>query len=142
PKGWPKPSWWRVRQHGQYEGDLFNPGSWKQVAHVLYDLWELPILEWNKDPRTGEDTTPSTNADVLLRLETYETEGEQQDWLHALRLYRKATKLLSYFEAWPRYMTDGRMHPRFRPLKTVTGRLASEAPNIQNVPRDKDIRSM
>ena len=142
PKGWPKPSWWRVRQHGQYEGDLFNPGSWQQVGHVLYELWGLPILEWNKDKVTGENTTPSTNADVLLRLETYEATGLQQEWLHKLRLYRKATKLLSYFEAWPRYIIEGKMHPRFRPLKTVTGRLASEKPNIQNVPRDKDIRSM
>jgi len=141
PDGWPKPSWWRVRTHGQYEGDLFNPGSWKQVAHILFDLWGLTPLEWNED-QDGNPTTPSTNADVLLRIETYEAVGAQQEWLHSLRAYRKATKLLSYFHAWPNQVdNDGWLHPRYKPLHVVTGRLSSERPNIQNVPRTKGVRS-
>jgi DNA polymerase I-like protein with 3'-5' exonuclease and polymerase domains len=152
PKGWPRPSSWRVRDlvdssgeilvrgMGKWEGLDFNPGSWKQVAHILYDIWDLPILEWNKDD-DGNETTPSTNADVLLMLETYETQGDQQDWLHSLRAYRKATKLLTYFEAWPDQTDDsGWLHPRYRPLKTKTGRLSSDSPNIQNVPRSKEVR--
>lgn len=142
PKGWPKPSWWRVREHGKYEGQLFNPGSWQQVGHALFDLWGLTPLEWNED-KDGNPTTPSTNADVLLRIETDEATGVQARWLANLRAYRKATKLLSYFHAWPG-LTDekGWLHPRYKPLHVVTGRLSSERPNIQNVPRTKEVRSM
>lgn len=141
PDGWPKPSWWRVRDHGKYYGHLFNPGSWQQVSHVLFDIWGLTPLEWNED-KDGNPTTPSTNADVLLRIETHEAVGESQVWLSNIRAYRKATKLLSYFHAWPE-QTDARgwLHPRYKPLHVVTGRLSSDSPNIQNVPRTKEVRS-
>ena len=140
PTGWPKPSWWRVKTHGKYEGDLFNPGSWKQVAHILFDLWDLEPIVWNED-KDGNPTTPSTNADVLLQLETFHTDGDQQAWLHQLREYRKVTKLLSYFHAWPEQTDgDGWLHPRYKPLHVVTGRLSSENPNIQNVPRERTVR--
>ncbi len=155
PKGWPKPSWWRVndklekssgeilvRGMGKYHPPgIFNPGSANQVRHILFDLWGLEPIEWNTDD-DGNETTPSTNADVLLQLETFYTEGEQQEWLTKLRAYRKATKLLTYFHSWPN-LTDeqGWLHPRYRPLRVVTGRLSSDSPNIQNVPRTKEVRS-
>lgn len=140
-KGWPKPAYWRVKTHGAYDGHIFNPGSWKQVAHILFDLWDLEPLEWNTDA-DGNRTTPSTNADVLLRLETHHTTGKKQEWLHQLRSYRKATKLLTYFTSWPNLVDDsGWLHPRYKPLHTVTGRLSSQGPNIQNVPRLKEVRS-
>lgn len=141
PKGWPKPGWWRVGELGQYDGSYFNPGSWQQVGHVLFDLWNLTPLEWNEDS-DGNPTSPSTSADVLLRIETHEAEGVQEVWLSKLREYRKATKLLSYFHAWPDLQDwNGWLHPRYKPLHVVTGRLSSETPNIQNVPRTKEVRS-
>jgi DNA polymerase I-like protein with 3'-5' exonuclease and polymerase domains len=154
PKGWPRPSNWRVNDvydketgefiregDGKWDGTQFNPGSTKQVQHIIFDQWSLTPLEYNTND-DGEVTSPSTNADVLLRIETYEAEGAQQEWLHQLRAYRKASKLLTYFHAWPHQTDpDGWLHPRYRPLKTVTGRLASDSPNIQNVPRQKEVRS-
>lgn len=157
-KGWPKPSWWRVRDKlEEFSGEtliagmgsyyekhphgLFNPGSPNQVRHVLFDLWDLEPIEYNTDD-DGNETTPSTSADVLLQLETWHTEGAQQEWLTKLRAYRKATKLLSYYHSWPK-LTDavGWLHPRYRPLKVVTGRLSSDSPNIMQVPRQKEVRS-
>ena len=139
---WPKPTKWKVTQDGPYEAPgIFNPASPNQVRHVLYDLWDLPVLEYTKKDNKPTDT-PSTNADVLLRLETHETTGKKQKWLSMLRDYRKQTKTLSYLHAWPGFMdADGWMHPRYKPLHVVTGRLSSEKPNIMQVPRSKEIRS-
>ena len=139
PDGWPKPSWWRVREHGKYGGNHFNPNSPQQVGYVLFDHYELPVLE---ETETGN---PSTSADTLLQLEVMdETPDAARDWLSTLRSYRKHFKLTSsYLEAWPRYINgDDKMHPRFRPLKVATGRLSSSNPNIQQVPRDKEFRSI
>jgi DNA polymerase-1 len=141
PNGWPKPSWWRIKEHGQYEGQLFNPASSHQVRHILFDLWGLPPLEYTKDKDGNETDTPSTNKDVLLQLETYFTKGKQQEWLHRLREYRVSNKMLSTLRSYPKYMdSDGWIHPRYKPLHVVTGRLSSEKINIQNVPRDKAVR--
>lgn len=145
PKGWPKPSWWRVRQHGKYEGDIFNQASSKQVGHVLYDLWNLPVLLWNTD-EAGNETSPSTNADTLLELEILCREkgwDDKAQWIANLLTYRKHTKLLSYYQSWPKYMDDKNwLHPRYKPLHTVTGRLSSESPNIQQVPRQTEVRAV
>ncbi len=143
PKGWNKPSWWR-KADGEYTyPGLFNPGSHQQVRYLLFDHWGLPPLEYTKDKDGEETATPSTNKDVLLMLETYHTEGTKQAWLKDLREYRKATKLLSYYVAWPdQWDEKGWLHPRYKPLHVVTGRLSSEKPNIQNVPRDSDTRSI
>jgi len=156
---WPQPSSWRVtdkidpetgeilikgrgRYRDQHPQGLFNPGSWQQVGHILFDLWELPILKMNTDD-DGNETHPSTDKDVLLLLETYHTTGEQQEWISKLRTYRKANKALTAsLRGWPKQWDRfGWLHPRFKPLSVVTGRLASESPNIQQVPRDKRFRN-
>ncbi len=144
PKGWTKPGWWRIGKHGKYEyPGLFNPASSQQVAYLLFDEWALPPLEYTKDKEGNETSNPSTNKDVLLMLETYHTEGDQQQWLHDLRTYRQETKLLSYYTAWPGQVDeDGWLHPRYKPLHAVTGRTSSEKPNIQNIPRKQLIRAM
>jgi DNA polymerase I-like protein with 3'-5' exonuclease and polymerase domains len=141
PKGWPKPSWWRVGKHGKWEGKVFNPGSPHQVRHILYDVWSLPILEWTDNE---ENPQPTTGADVLLQLETYHATGPQQEWLLKLREFRKADKVLtSYLQSWPDlWDKDGWLHPRYKPLHVVTGRLSSDQPNVQNIPRDKEFRDL
>lgn len=136
--GWPKPSWWRVRTHGKYEGDYFNPGSYKQVGEVLYDYYALPVIKWTD---TGNK---STDKDVLAQLEARdETPEPCREFLKHLRQYRRDYKVLnSYLVSWPKFITADRMHPRFKPLHVVTGRLSSEKPNIQQVPRTTEFRSL
>lgn len=136
--GWPKPSWWR-KAHGEYDGSYFNPGSPKQVGAALFDFWKLPILE------ITDAGAPSTGKDVLIQLEAADdTPEEARQFLTALRDYRKTTKILnSYLNSWPSHIDpDDKMHPRFKPLHVVTGRLSSEKPNIQQVPRTAEFRSL
>jgi DNA polymerase-1 len=123
PKGWPK--------------GLFNPRSTKQVAHVLYDQFGLPVLE-----RT-EKGAPGTSAAVLTDLVFYSGEISEP-WRQQLISHRSLQKQVSsYLESWPKLLdSDDKFHPRFKPLHVVTGRLSSEHPNIQNVPRDPRYRGV
>jgi DNA polymerase-1 len=143
----PLPSYgeeWKGRKRKADPPPPFNPGSPEQVRHVLFDIFQLPPLAWNEDKVTGEPTTPKTDADSLLMLETDHANPQQEVWISRLREYRKASKVLnSYLLSWPELVgDDGRLHPRYKPLHVVTGRLSSEMPNIQNVPRTKEFRSV
>ena len=137
--GWAKPSWWRIKTHGQYDGSYFNPASPQQVSKALYGEWGLPVLE------VTDSGAASTGGDVLLRHESDDDTPEHaREFLTHLRAYRKDTKILnSYLKSWPNYIDkEGKMHPRFKPLHVVTGRLSSEKPNIQQVPRGNEFRSL
>jgi DNA polymerase-1 len=117
-------------------GDL-NPSSPKQVGRYLYEEHGLPVIA------TTDTGAPSTAADTLAQLVPLTT-GEISEWILRLRDYREKSKLLSsYLDSWPALIgEDGRMHPRYKPLHVVTGRLSSENPNIQNVPRLPQFRGV
>ena len=105
-------------------GHEFNPDSPKQLAVVLFDEMNLPVLKRTK-------TGPSTNSTVLEQLAV-------QHELPALVLdYRKLTKLLStYLTALAQriHPRTGRVHTSFHQTGTATGRLSSSDPNLQNIP--------
>lgn len=80
-------------------------------------------------------TDYSTDDDVL---QSY----PDNDVCMALRDYGDAAKLLStYIQAWlgtddkPAMIHDGRIHTWLKNYGTVTGRLSSSKPNLQNIPR-------
>lgn len=88
-----------------------------------------------KDPLTGvEGKRPSTSSPELL----YMHAGDP--WVRKLCLeYRKLAKLLStYLTKWPVQAQEGRIYARFNQTGTVTGRLSSSGPNLQNVPARGD----
>ena len=106
-------------------GTALNPNSPKQLAAVLFEQRGLPVIK--KTP-----TGPSTDASVLERLAE-----EHGDKLCALILqYRELHKLKStYVDALPRCIAaDGRIHTSFHQAVAATGRLASNDPNLQNIP--------
>lgn len=130
PKGWPK--------HKEPEKNKqFNPGSAAQVRHVLFDHFGLPVL------KLTDKGKPSTDEETLTLL-AIDAKGEAADYMERLLQYRRVDKALnSYLYAWPKLMDDaGYLHPRYKPLHVVTGRLSSELPNIQQVPRDKAFRNV
>jgi DNA polymerase-1 len=105
-------------------GDEFNIDSPKQLAVVLFDKFNLPVV---KKTKTG----PSTDADVLQQLAA----------LHPLPAkvvaYRQAMKLKNtYVDALPLLVCEktGRVHTSFRQDVAATGRLSSTEPNLQNIP--------
>ncbi len=116
-------------------GGSINLNSPKQLATVLFDKLQLPILKRTK-------TGPSTDADVLEQL------ADQGHEVPKLLLeYRELQKLRStYVDVLPQkvHRTTGRIHTSFNQIGAATGRLSSSEPNLQNIPvrtpRGEEIR--
>ena len=108
-------------------GTEFNINSTKQLAEVLFDRLNLPH---GKKTKTGY----SLAADELEKLK-----GKHEIISYILR-YRTLAKLNgTYIEGVRDLTLDGRVHTVFKQGMTVTGRLSSTEPNLQNIPvRDKE----
>lgn len=95
------------------------------------------LLQWFKylNIEPLDDTgKPSTDKKVLAR---YLSDELVRLLLHYKRVEKRtgmAQKLQEHCGE------DGRIHARFMPLATGTGRFASSGPNLQQVPRDPDFR--
>ena len=116
-------------------GGAINLNSPKQLATVLFDRLQLPILKRTK-------TGPSTDADVLEELAEL---GHQVPRL--LLEFRELQKLRStYVDVLPQkvHRATGRIHTSFNQIGAATGRLSSSEPNLQNIPvrtpRGEEIR--
>jgi DNA polymerase-1 len=104
----------------------FNINSPKQLAEVLFERLQLPVLK-----RTGTSKAPSTAADVLEELAlTHEMPRLIVDWRELMKL--KGT----YIDALPQLVNPrtGRVHTSFNQAVAATGRLSSSDPNLQNIP--------
>ena len=110
----------------------FNPGSTLQLRKVLFGKMGLPVVGFT--PKGA----PSTDAATLQKLEK----------MHAIvplvQKFRELRKLLtSSLTPWIEHSShDGLLHPRYKPAFVKTGRLSSEIPNIQQVPRTEEVRSI
>ena len=106
-------------------GSNFNLSSPKQLQEILFNQKQLPILK--KTP----GGKPSTNEEVLQQLALDHP-------LPALILnHRTLSKLkTTYTEKLPRMLNEytGRIHTNYAQAVANTGRLASNEPNLQNIP--------
>jgi DNA polymerase-1 len=111
--------------HAQAGGEPFNVNSTPQLREVLFDRLGLTPV---KKTKTG----PSTDADSLQKMALV----NDHPILEALLRYREVEKLRgTYADALPPLVqADGRIHATFNQVATTTGRISSEAPNLQNVP--------
>ncbi|HSR14664.1 MAG TPA: DNA polymerase I [Gemmatimonadales bacterium] len=116
-------------------GTEFNLNSPKQMAAVLFEKLQLPVL---KKTKTG----PSTDADVLDQLAQM---GHEVPTL--ILEHRELQKLRStYVDVLPARVNavTGRIHTSFNQTGAATGRLSSSDPNLQNIPvrtaRGEEIR--
>ncbi len=107
-------------------GRDFNLNSPKQLGEVLFD--ELQLVEKPKKTKTGQYKTDEA---ILAAL------APKHRIVEAILEYRESAKLKStYVDALPESVADrtGRVHSSFGQLVTATGRLASNKPNLQNIP--------
>ncbi|MCO5205833.1 MAG: DNA polymerase I [Anaerolineae bacterium] len=107
----------------------FNINSTQQLSDVLFQNLGLPT-EGLKKTRSGYY---STSASVLESLHEIDTTGIIDKILE----YRELGKLKStYVDALPDMVNPdtGRLHTSFNQTGAVTGRLASNSPNLQNIP--------
>lgn len=105
-------------------GETFNINSTKQLADVLFVKMKLPIV---KKTKTGA----STDVDVLEKL------AQKYELPKKILEYRERMKLKStYLDALPEMIIPetGLVHTSYHQATTVTGRLSSSDPNLQNIP--------
>ena len=104
-------------------GGEFNINSPKKLGEILF---EKLGLKNGKKTKTGY----STSAEVLEKL------TNAHPIIPRILEYRQLTKLNStYAEGLAGYIrADGRIHGKFHQTVTVTGRISSADPNLQNIP--------
>ncbi|MBS0306485.1 MAG: DNA polymerase I [Proteobacteria bacterium] len=114
-------------EHAAYEiaGQPFNLGSPKQIGEILFGRLQLPVKK-----RTASGA-PSTDEDVLQELAA--------DYPLPARIleHRGLAKLKgTYTDKLPQMVNpaSGRVHTNYAQAVAVTGRLASNDPNLQNIP--------
>ena len=106
-------------------GQPFNLGSPKQIREILFDRQKLPV---KKKTPTGE---PSTDEDSLAEL------ALDHPLPKLILEHRALSKLKStYTDKLPKsvHPQTGRVHTTYSQTTAVTGRLASNDPNLQNIP--------
>jgi DNA polymerase-1 len=105
-------------------GGPFNINSPPQLRTILYDKLGLK-------PTRRTKTGYSTDAATLESLRG------QHDIVEALLEYRELTKLqATYLDPLPRLVDPktGRVHANFKQTAVATGRIATDSPNLQNIP--------
>jgi DNA polymerase-1 len=110
----------------QFAGGEFNINSPKQLAEILFDKLQLPVLK-----RTGTSRAPSTAVEVLEEL------ALAHDMPRLILEWRALMKLKgTYIDALPQLVNPqtGRVHTSFNQAVAATGRLSSSDPNLQNIP--------
>lgn len=107
-------------------GGPFNIASPRQVGEVLFERLKLPYK--GKKTTTGQYVT---DEEKLVEM------AEEHEVVAKILEYRKFSKLKStYVDALPLMVNprDGRVHSNFNQARAATGRLASDNPNLQNIP--------
>lgn len=110
-------------------GEQFNLNSPKQLGALLFEKLGLPVI---KKTKTGY----STDVSVLEALQ-----GEHPI-IETLIRYRQLSKLLSTYLLGLHPLINpatGRIHTHFNQMATVTGRLSSTEPNLQNIPTRTEV---
>ena len=117
--------------HALAEDDEFNISSPKQLAEILFTKMELKY----KGMRKTSSGSYSTKEEVLQKLVDVHPIAEK------ILQHRELSKLLgTYIDKLPNEIKeDGRIHPTFLQTGTTTGRMASQDPNIQNIPTKTEL---
>ena len=115
----------------EYAGETFNVNSPRQVGDILF-------IKLKIDPKAkaSKQGGYSTSEEVLTKL------INRHPIVPLILEYRGLKKLLStYINALPELINKrtGKIHTSFNQTVTVTGRLSSSNPNLQNIPiRDEN----
>ncbi|ACI18524.1 DNA polymerase I [Dictyoglomus thermophilum] len=105
-------------------GTRFNLNSPKQLSEVLFERLKLPS---GKKGKTGYSTSSSVLQNLI----------NAHPIVRKILQYRELYKLKStYVDAIPNLVNPqtGRVHTKFNPTGTATGRISSSEPNLQNIP--------
>lgn len=109
---------------------VFNWDSSKQLNTLLYGKIKLPV----QISKARKPTVDDAALQNLLYLHPI---------IACLREYRGLQKVYtSFIEGSLKKMREGRIHPSFNVNGTVTGRISSSSPNMQQLPKEGGVRGI
>lgn len=124
----------KVYRQKTWTGENRYSLSVNSTAQLLIKLQELEV----PDPDEPEKLIQSTSKDNLLRVDV-----GKFPWIGDIVEFRKATKAISSFlQPMPDRINKvtGRLHTNLKQHGTITGRVSSYNPNLNQIPRDKRFR--
>lgn len=128
----------KTKQHGldKVADYVFNPNSGNHLIELLYNVMLLPVLDMTATK------LPSTSGDTLEKLLNHTSNQEYKDVIGALIGLSKVDKIItSFIPAFKQAITKKQgdwLHGGFNLNGTVSGRLSSSKPNLQNLPSGSD----
>lgn len=111
----------------------FNPGVRNQLEKLLFEEFKLPVLK--RSTKTGK---PSLDKGVMLKyeemLEIQQTQDDRIRWLLTWRGWQKtiSSNYMNYLRMMDKHQI---LHSNFKLHGTVTFRMSSEKPALQQIPR-------
>ncbi len=126
----------KVKQHplSKFEDIKFNPNSGPQKQRLLYEQMGLPVIDYT------DTKQPATGGDTIEKLIHHTDIPEYKKLLTSLIEYGKVNKILTTFiptfEKAISKSDDNTvwLHGSFNLGGTVSGRLSSSEPNLQQIP--------
>lgn len=124
----------------------------KKYLHIL-DEMEQGLKPWVDNPRSVPQVLAAckslrlpvtdTAAGTLAALLELDRSAEQKEFLTKILNHRKQAKLYgTYIKGTRKRLQNGRLYTTFKLHGTVTGRLSSANPNLQNIPRGPIIKKL
>ena len=117
----------KVRPLEDFSDVIFNPGSGKQIATILFTHLKLPVL----DKTAGG--SPATDAKTLKKLKNHTSDTEALKLIDAILKISEISKItgtfLKAFKAGGDFL-----HGNLKLGGTQSGRLSSNSPNLTNLP--------
>lgn len=122
---------WSSKSPVEQLDDPIDLNSGQQLAIFLYDILKAPAVNKEKPRATDKDTLDQLAEEEHIKVCELIKEKRAIDIL-----------INTFIDAIPAGVDkNGRVHGRFDPQGTVTGRFASKEPNMQNIPsHDKTVR--
>lgn len=113
--------------------EVFNPNSNPQLQDLLYDMLGLPVLSLT------DSKQPSTDRDTLKDLINHTEDPDVKSFLEAMLTYSAVNKILTSFIPAMENAAKGPdgwhyLFGNFNLGGTLSGRLSSSDPNLQNLP--------
>ena len=125
----------KTKQHplSHFKDVVFNPGSPLQLQKLLYEVIGLPVTDLT------DSKQPATGGKIIKKLMGHKLAEPHKELLQAIRDWGEVAKILQAF--MPAFengflKADGMryLHGCFNLGGTVSGRLSSSDPNLQNLP--------
>jgi DNA polymerase-1 len=133
--GW-NPEGYIIRTDAKTRPEEFNPNAYPQLFDLMFNIFKV-------EKHNGRSSTDEKARNYWVNKVLAE-DSLAYKFVEKLSEFKKVKKMHStYVKGFKKHIrSDGRVYSIFLLYGTVTGRLSSKDPNIQNIPRDKEIKNL